>query len=98
MEFVGTTNVLEASQMAGFSQTYIFDFLNRKICIRRHTDISRLHVDDDQEWVWCVPLEQLVDFQIRSPQFRARVIPSYELFPRVDLLEHIVHRFDVVVV
>lgn len=98
VKIVDMMTMLEANRAQECSQTYIFDLLNRKVSIRRHANVSRLHIDDDQKWVWCVSLEQLVDLQIRRPQFRTRVIPSNELFPRVDLLEHIVHRFDVVVV
>lgn len=78
--------------------THISDLLNRKVCIRRHPHLFRLHIDNDEKRIWCVSFEQLVDSQIRSPQLRTSVVPSYQLFPRIHLLEHVVHRLDVVVI
>lgn len=78
--------------------TYIFDLFHRKVRICRHAHILRLHVYDDQQRVRRVSLEQIVDLQVACSQLRPRVIPSYQLLPRVDLLEHVVHALDIVVV
>lgn len=57
-----------------------------------------MHVDDNEERVGRVSFEQLVDLEIACAQLGARVIPADQLLARVDLLEHIVHSLDVVVV
>lgn len=78
--------------------TYVLDLLHCKVSIRRYTNLFWLYVYDDQQRVWCVALEQLVDLQVRCPQLGACVIPTDELLPGVDLLKHIVHRLDIVVI
>lgn len=45
--------------------TYVFDLLDGKVCIRRHADFLRLHVDDDEQRIGCVAFKQLVDLEIR---------------------------------
>ena len=49
----------------GEGKTYIFDFFNGKVCIRRHTDFFWLHVYDDEQRIGCVALEELIDLEIR---------------------------------
>lgn len=79
-------------------RTHILNFFNSKICVGGYADFSRLDVDDHQQRVWCISLEKLIDFKIRGSELWASMIPSYELLLGVDLLEHIIHRFDEVVV
>jgi hypothetical protein len=82
----------------GLMQTYVLDLVNSKVGIGWYADILGLNVDDDEKGVGCVTLEQLVDFQIRGAQLWASVVPSDELLAGVDLLEHVVHGLNVVVV
>lgn len=82
----------------GCSTTYVLDLLDRKVCICGNARLLWLDVNNDEEGVWCVSLEQLVDLEIRCAQLGAGVVPSDQLLSGVDLLEHVVHALDVVVV
>ena len=78
--------------------TYIFDFFNGEVGIRRHAHFLRLHIYNNEEWIRCVAFKQLIDLQIRRAQLGPRMVPSYQLLAGVDFLEHVVHALDVVVV
>lgn len=80
------------------SDTYIFDFLNGKVSVCRHTDLFWLYIYDDKKRVRGVSFEELIDLQIGCSQFRTGVVPAYQLLPSVDFLEHVVHRFHVIVI
>lgn len=45
--------------------TYVFDFLDGKVCICGHANFLRLHVDDDEQRIGRVAFKQLVDLEIR---------------------------------
>jgi hypothetical protein len=89
---------LEANSVPSLVQTYVLDLVNGKVGIGWYADLLGLDVNDDEKGVGCVALEQLVDLQIRGAQLGASVVPSDKLLAGVDLLEHVVHGFDVVVV
>lgn len=77
---------------------YIFDLLDSKVSVSGDTRLLGLDVNDDEQRIWCVALEKLVDFEIRSAKLGARVVPTNELLACVNFLEHLDHRLDVVVV
>lgn len=79
-------------------QTYVLDLVNSEVSIGWYANVLGLDVNDDKKGVGRVALEQLVDLQVRSAQLGAGVVPSDQLLAGVDLLEHVVHGFDVVVV
>lgn len=78
--------------------THILDLIHGKVSIRRNANLLRLDIHNHQQRVRCVALEEFVDFQIRGPQLRARVIPPNQLLTSIDLLEHVPHRLDKVVI
>jgi hypothetical protein len=89
---------LGANSVRSSLQTYVLDLVNSKVGIGWYADILGLNINDDEKGVGRVALEQLVDLQIRGAQLGASVVPSDKLLAGVDLLEHVVHGFDVVVV
>lgn len=50
-------------------KAHILDFVNGKVSICRDTSLLRLDINNDQQWVWGVAFEELVDLEIRSPEF-----------------------------
>src|SRR5258708_4546111 len=63
------------------ARTHIFDLFHGEVGIRRNADRLRSHVDNDHHGSRNVPLEQLVNLQIRCSQFRPRVVPTDHTFP-----------------
>ena len=57
--------------------TYVLDLFHREVRICGYARLLWLDIDDDQQWVWRVALEELVDLEIGRPQLGSRVVPSY---------------------
>jgi hypothetical protein len=64
-------------------ETHVLDLLHRKVRIRRDSSSSPLkirpYVDNDHDRLGRIPLDHLVDFEVRSAKFGTGVVPTDEL-------------------
>mmetsp|Transcript_1574 Transcript_1574/g.4971 ORF Transcript_1574/g.4971 Transcript_1574/m.4971 type:complete len:242 (+) Transcript_1574:514-1239(+) len=72
--------------------------LDRAIRLRRHALHLRPHVDDDEHGVLVVPPEERVDGEVAGLDLGSRRIEADDALLAVHLVEHGVHRLQVVVV
>ena len=93
-----STTGTRASMTLRGESTHIFDFFNGKVGVGWHSRFLWLDINDYEQRVRCVSLEQLVNLEIRGSQLRTRMVPSDQFLSRVDFLEHVIHRFHVVVI
>jgi hypothetical protein len=63
--------------MWGRGATHILNLVDGKVGVGGDASLLRLDINNDQEGVWCVALQQLVDLEVGGAELGARVVPAY---------------------
>lgn len=88
-------NVLESFRCR---RAVLVDLLDSDVRFGRQPQVLRLGVDDDEDRVGAVTAEQLVNGDVVLVELRTSVIPSDDPLAGVHLLEHPVHRLEIIVI